>query len=172
MNPIRSLQHMLNNLARTIPSLPRLAETGTFDEATLEAVMIFQRDYGLTVTGTVDQETWDAATAAYYLNLFRTGTPPLLHVFPEGTYCVQESEYAPVILIVQAMLTALKAVISNLEKVELNGINSGSTTHNLKLLQSLASLETAGTLNRSTWAILSHLYRAFVTRRSTDTLPL
>ena len=119
MNPIRSLQHMLNNLARIIPSLPRLAETGSFDEATLEAVMIFQRDYDLPVTGVVDQETWDTLTAAYYLNLFKTGAPTPLHALSAGTDLVREAEYSPVIFIVQAMLTALNTVISNLQKTEL-----------------------------------------------------
>lgn len=172
MNPIQSLQHMLNHLARTIPSLLRLAETGIFDEPTLEAVMIFQRDYGLPVTGIVDQKTWDTITAAYYLNLFQTGSPPPLHVLPTGTDLVQESEHNMVMFIVQAMMTALSTLISNFEKVEPNGVNSGSTTRNLKLLQALASLETTGTLDRSTWAILSHLYRAFVTRRPVFTLDL
>ena len=64
MNPIQSLQHMLNHMARTIPTLPRIAETGQFDEDTLEAVMIFQRDSRLPVTGVVDQLTWNAITAA------------------------------------------------------------------------------------------------------------
>ena len=165
MNPIRSLQHMLNYLARTIPSLPRLAETGSFDEATLEAVMIFQRDYSLPVTGIVDQKTWEAVTAAYYLNLFQTGTPPPLHVLPTGTDSVQETEYSTIIIIVQAMLAALNTTISNLEKAELNGINSGSTTRNIKLIQTLSSQEPTGTLDRATWVLLSHLYRAFVTRQ-------
>ena len=172
MNPIRSLQHMLNSLARTITTLPRLAETGTFDEATLEAVMIFQRDYNLPVTGIVNQETWDAITAAYYLNLLQTGTPPPLHVLPTGTDFVQEAEYDTTIFIVQAMLATLSTLVSNFERVELNGINSGSTNRNLRILQELAELEITGTLDRQTWATLAHLYRAYVTRRPAITFPL
>lgn len=172
MNPVQSLQHMLNHLARTVTSLPRLAETGVFDEATLEAVMIFQRDSGLPVTGIVDQTTWDAVTVAYYENIFLYGEPPLLRVFQRGTDAVRESESAPVVRIVQAMFTELMNVISNFEQVELNGINSSATHRNLRRVQALATLPDSGTLDRSTWAILSALYRTFVSRNALGTFPL
>lgn len=172
MNPIQSLQHMLNHMARTIPTLPRIAETGQFDEDTLEAVMIFQRDSRLPVTGVVDQLTWNAITAAYYLNLFQTGTPPLLHAFPSGTTIIREAEYDPLIFVVQAMMSALSDEISNFEKNELNGVNNEGTARNIKILQALSSLPENGALDRPTWAVLSHLYRALITRRSTKTSPL
>lgn len=170
MNPIRSLQHMLNHLARTDPALPRLAETGIFDEPTLEAVMVFQRDHELPVTGIVDQVTWDTITAAYYLSLFKTGSPPTLHIFTSGTDTVQVSEYNTALFVVQAMLTALSTAISNFEQIEFDGINTGSTTKNLRKLQALAQLEETGILDRSTWLILSSLYRALITRHPTTSL--
>lgn len=172
MTPIRSLQHMLNNLARTIPTLPRLAETGTFDEATLEAVMIFQRDYGLPVTGIVTQQVWDAIVREYYMNISQNGTPPPLYVLSSGVDIVQEAEFDASVFIVQAMLKALSKLISNFEDTEVTGVNSGSTNRNLRILQEMANLETTGTLNRQTWSVLAQLYRAIVTRRPIITFPL
>ncbi len=172
MNPVQSLQHMLNYLARTLKELPRLAETGIFDEATLEAVMIFQRDFGLPVTGIVDQVTWDAITDAYYLNLIQFGAPPLLHVFPYGTRVIRESEQAAEVRIAQAMLTELLTVFSDFEQPLLDGINAGATTRNLKQIQSLAGMKESGVLDRATWAVLAALYRAFVTRQAMRTFPL
>ncbi len=172
MNPVQSLQHMLNHLARTIQTLPRLAETGTFDEPTLEAVMVFQRDFGLPVTGIVDQLTWDVIKDQYYQNLFRYGDTPLLHVFPSGTESVGESEQAAELLIVQAMISELRKVISNFESGAMDGINSGATWRNLRIVQQLSTLPDSGVLDRATWAILASLYRIFVTRRATSTFPL
>lgn len=172
MNPVQSLQHMLNHLARTLNGLPRLAETGVFDEATLEAVMIFQRDFGLPVTGIVDQLTWDAITDAYYLNLFQFGEPPLLHVFPSGTAAIQEAESAAEIRIAQAVMTELLTFISNFEAPLLDGVNTGATTRNLKRIQSLSNMPDSGILDRATWAILAALYRTFVTRHAMRTFPL
>lgn len=172
MNPVQSLQHMLNHLARTIPPLLRLAETGVFDEPTLEAVMIFQRDFGLPVTGIVDQATWDAITAAYHQNVFQFGPPPLLHVFPGGTESTQENERTAELLIAQALITALLNAVSNFEDVELNGVNTGATTRNLKTLQALSHMPETGVLDRATWAMLSHLYRTYITRGALKTFPL
>lgn len=172
MNPVQSLQHMLNHLARTTPNLPRLGESGVFDEPTLEAVMIFQRDYGLPVTGIVDQATWNAITTAYYRNLFQLGPPPLLQVFPGGTHSVENNEQGAEVIIVQAMLTELSKPLSNFEAVQLNGINSGATLRNLRLIQVLASMPENGVLNRATWAILAAIYRTFVTRKALGTFHL
>lgn len=172
MNPVQSLQHMLNHLARTTDGLLRLPETGIFDEATLEAVMIFQRDFGLPVTGIVDQLTWDTIKDAYYLNLFQFGEPPLLHVFPGGTNTVNEFERAAEARIAQAMLTELAFLFSNFEQPLSDGINSGATTRNLRLIQSLAGLPDNGTMDRATWAILAALYRTYITRRAMRTFPL
>ena len=58
--PVSSLQYMLRQLSRTYHSLPQLVVDGVFGERTLEAVMRFQKEAGLPVTGTVDQATWNA----------------------------------------------------------------------------------------------------------------
>ena len=172
MNPVQSLQHMLNHLARTIEGLPRLAETGIFDEATLEAVMIFQRDFGLPVTGIVDQLTWDAITGAYYLNLSQFGKSPLLNVFPHGTHSVGPSERAAEVRIAQAMLTELITVFSDFEQTLLDGVNAGATTRNLRRIQSISNLPDSGILDRATWDILASLYHAYITRQAMRTFPL
>lgn len=170
MNAVKSLQHMLNYLSRTVGTIPRLAETGVFDESTLEAVMIYQRDLGLPVTGVVDQKTWDSITAHYYQSIFQFGTPPPLSVIPSGVGFVSAFEHSAELLIVQAMLTSLQKVITNFEPVQFNGVNSDSTLENLKSIQSLAGLLENGTLDRATWAILAALYRIFVTRQAVRTL--
>ncbi len=171
-NSIRSLQHMLNHLARTATSLPRLIETGIFDELTLEAVMKFQRDNNLPVTGTVDQTTWYSISDAYYKNLFFYGEPPPLHVFSNSLQSIGENEQAAEILITQAILTELSKYLSGIEDVLFDGVNSGSTHRNLRRLQTLSGLPDTGHLDRATWAILSALFRTFVTRKALTTLPL
>lgn len=57
---IRQLQYMLTVLSNFIPSISNVAETGTYDTATRDAVRAFQQQFGLPVTGTVDAQTWDA----------------------------------------------------------------------------------------------------------------
>ena len=172
MNPIQSLQHMLNHLARTVPTLLRLAETGVFDERTLEAVMTFQRDFGLPVTGVVDQQTWDTIRATYYQNLMQFGSPSPLSVFPSGAYTVPEHRRSPEILLVQAIFNELWNVFSNFEQSVSDGLNSGATNRNLRQIQAFSGLPVNGILDRATWEYLSALYRTHITRRSLQSTPL
>ena len=57
---IPSLQYMLRVLSSFIPEISNVQETGTYDQATLEAVRAFQQYIGLPVTGSVDAQTWDS----------------------------------------------------------------------------------------------------------------
>ena len=70
--PVRRLQEMLHMLSLTYPQLPPLKADGIFGEHTLEAVMIFQRDFHPPVTGVVDRATWQAIRALYLAPLPQT----------------------------------------------------------------------------------------------------
>lgn len=62
---VTHLQYMLAVLSQFNPQIPALSVTGDFDEATKNAVLSFQRWYGLPQTGEVGAETWDAIYNAY-----------------------------------------------------------------------------------------------------------
>ncbi|MFQ9917168.1 MAG: peptidoglycan-binding domain-containing protein [Flavonifractor plautii] len=52
---------MLRTISFAYPFLPRLTPDGIFGERTLEAVMLFQREFFPPVTRTaINQATWDA----------------------------------------------------------------------------------------------------------------
>ena len=161
---IRSLQYMLNQLAIHNDTLTRLAVDGIFGERTLEAVMVFQREYHLPVNGVVDLSTWDAIRAAYFQVELLYGIPPALNVLPNGTYTAVEGAEGEPILIVQAMLVSLTKVLSNFIPCQINGCNDGDTHQDIREVQRLAGLPITGTLDRSTWAYLVQLYQALVTR--------
>ena len=148
--PIRSLQYMLNQLAIHNDVLTRLAVDGIFGERTLEAVMVFQRENHLPVTGVVD---------------LMYGFPPALNVLPCGTYTAAEGQECEVLRIVQAMFGSLNTVMTNFSPCAVNCCNDGETYKNIQEVQRLAGLPVTGTLDRSTWAYLVQLYQVLVTRR-------
>ena len=83
-SPVRDIQHMLNILSLSHPAIPRLVEDGVFGERTLEAVMVFQRDFALPVTGRVDYETWLALRVQTDLIALQEGAPtPLQCISPQ-----------------------------------------------------------------------------------------
>ena len=67
--PVLSLQTMLREISFQYPSIPRVTPDGVFGERTLEAVMVFQREFFPPVTGMVDNDTWDAIAVVYQLSL-------------------------------------------------------------------------------------------------------
>lgn len=162
--PIRSLQYMLNQLAIHNDSLVRLAVDGTFGERTLEAVMVFQREYHLPINGVVDLSTWNTIRTAYFQIELLYGFPPALNVLPNGTYTAIEGTECHAILIVQAMFGSLTKVMTNFSPCLFNGCNDGDTHRNIREVQRLAGLPVTGTLDRSTWSYMVQLYQALVTR--------
>lgn len=162
--PVRSLQYMLNQLAIHNSILVRLAVDGVFGERTLEAVMVFQREYQLPVTGVVDLDTWDAIRAAYFQAELLYGAPPPLNVLPSGTYTAAEGEESEPMLIVQAMFVSLTKVMSNFKPCQMNSCNDGDTHKNIREVQRIAGLPITGTLDRATWSYMTQLYQALVTR--------
>lgn len=173
MTSVQTLQLMLDYLARTVPGLIRVADTGYFDENTMEAVMLFQRDNGMPVTGVVDQETWDAIYNAYSTELFVRGAPPPLHVFPDRLRVVDPIETGAEVALAQAMLLMLKFAVDGIEDTDITGKNTDATTRNLRQIQYISGMEDAlGAFDRSTWALLSGLYRSAITRNGYDTFPL
>jgi len=163
--PVLALQYMLNQLAIHNSALRRLAVDGFFGEETLEAVMVFQREYQLPVNGVVDLRTWDAIRAAYFNMELLHGDPPPLNVLPNGDYSAAEGEEGPPVSVALAMFTALDKEVSNFLPCEISGRNEGALCDNLREVQRLTGLPVTGALDRATWSYLVQLYHALVTRR-------
>ena len=161
---VRALQYMLDQLAIHDPKLVRLAVDGVFGERTLEAVMVFQREYHEPVNGVVDLDTWNAIRQAYIKVELLYGIPPALNVLPNGGYTAEEGAESEPILIVQAMFVSLSKKVSNFKPCQMNGCNEGNTQVDIRTVQKLSGLPVTGVLDRATWSFLVQLYQALVTR--------
>ena len=62
---VTHLQYMLSVIAEFIPEIPAPAITGSYGDATAQAVSAFQRYAGLPETGTVDRAAWDDIYAQF-----------------------------------------------------------------------------------------------------------
>lgn len=161
---IRDLQQMLRQLSERYPAIPRLAATGVFDELTLEAVMVFQRDFYPPVTGVVNEATWYAIVDAYLRDILHFGEPSLLRVLPNGRFASGQGESSYPLLIAEAIFAALSQELDNFMRSPATGTNTGVIHENLRALQRLTDLPADGVLNRATWEFLSRLYHIFITR--------
>lgn len=62
---VETVQYYLAFLGYFYPQLPPIAITGVFDEQTRDAVFTFEKEYGLTIDGVVDANTFRAIESAY-----------------------------------------------------------------------------------------------------------
>ena len=59
------MQQYLNNIASVDQNITPVNVTGTFDEATRNAVLQYQKEYGLSENGIVDRTTWNSIGGTY-----------------------------------------------------------------------------------------------------------
>lgn len=62
---VRQMQEQLDRISRTYPALPSVTADGIYGESTRQAVMDFQRVFGLPATGIVDYPTWYKISEIY-----------------------------------------------------------------------------------------------------------
>ena len=168
--PVSSLQYMLDQLSRTYHFLPQLAADGVYGERTLEAVMRFQKEAGLPVTGRVDQTTWNAIRDAWLAQKARTSYSRATRIFPSEGIQVQEGATKEYLIVPQTMFNILARKIQGNTTCEADGCNGPATAANIRWLQRAAGLPATGCMDTAAWDALSHLYEIFVVQ-DTDCQP-
>lgn len=163
--PVKSLQYMLGELSYERERLPFVAPDGVFGEATLEAVMTFQREYGLPVTGQVDQRTWDAVVAQFRDMERQRAHPRCLRAFPPRPFQVAPGERDDTMILVQTMFQSLAPILSGIVPGEVNGFHGPRSVSNTRWLQRVSGLEETGIMDRFTWNMLARLYETFLVRQ-------
>lgn len=161
--PVRSLQTMLRELSFLYDFLPRLTPDGVFGERTLEAVMLFQREFFPPVTGQVNQATWDAIVALYLQARARLAGPLPCRGYPYCDFSVKPGQDSVHLYLVQSMFRALARLLDGLESGPVSGSNDAATAHNIRWVQRLDGRPETGVLDQDSWNTISRLYTLFVT---------
>lgn len=162
--PIWDLQQMLLDTSQEYPQFLAVVPDGIFGENTLEAVMVFQWDFQLPVTGVVNNATWDAISRQYRLTLRRSGPPVPLQVMPHSAFLIQPGERRQQMMVVQAMYDSLVRILTCFQPTAGHGVNQDATLENTRRLQKQSGMPSSGIIDLATWSNLAQLYHLFVTR--------
>lgn len=169
-NPVLSLQTMLREISFKYTIIPRLIPDGTFGERTLEAVMVFQREFDLPVTGQVDSGTWEVISATFQECRQCLGIPKPCQVFLDPNFSISPGDSSVHLYVVQAMFMGLATILEEVESGLVTGIQDSCTERNTCWLQRLNHAEETGVMDHSSWNTLSRLYTIFVTYAQTPWL--
>ena len=163
--PIESLQTMLQQLSYGYKALPFLARDGRFGEETLEAVMIFQREFGLPVTGRVDPDTWDEVVRRFDGWINERATPNSLRAFPVRPFQLEIGDRDDTAILVQTLFGILSGVVDGIADGKRDGLHTETSVDNTIWLQKVSGLPTTGVMDKETWNRLARLYDVLIVRR-------
>ena len=160
--PVRALQYMLGRLALVYDFMPTVAESGVFDENTLEAVMRFQREFAPPVTGVVDRRTWQAIHNKYEQAQEKLDPPRSVRAFPGNGRQAAPGEWKEYMALPQTMFRSLSHYFEGIEPAQTDGRHAEESVRNVRWLQQAAGLNPTGIMDQPTWNALSRLYETFV----------
>lgn len=160
--PVRSLQYMLRQLSKEYEFLPEVALDGVFGEKTLEAVMMFQREFVPPVTGVVDYRTWNAIRNEWEETENKLREPRAVRAFPGNGRQAEQGERYPYMVVPQSMFRVLSYFINGISDTPEDGKHGELSAENVRWLQEKAGLPVTGVLDQRTWDALSRLYEVVV----------
>ncbi len=166
--PVRSLQTMLRVLSEHDPRQPIIIPDGIYGKQTRDAVSIFQRNYGLPVTGAADALTWDRITQEYIpAHTIRTSAEPLRLILNPGKI-IRRGENGYNVFILQAMLLAMAEIYGSMAPPAMTGVLDEQTTEAVISFQYLSGLPQTGEVDKITWKHLALHYPLAVNHHESE----
>ena len=154
---VRMIQYYLQVVAAYYDTVPPLTTTGVYDDATYQAVMAFQRTFGLTPDGIMGQQTWNELYKAYRGILDSTAVMEGGVVLYPGTVLRigSQGEY---VQILQEYLAYISEFYPEIPAVQVTGVFGNQTQAAVIAFQNLFGLEAACIVGPLTWDAIASLY--------------
>ena len=157
---VRELQYLLLFISAFNNQIPPLTVDGIFGPATRDAVLAFQRFYGLPQTGQVDFSTWEQIYDSYV---------GILDTLPEGYFSPVTEAYGGVPLRlgsegeqvsrIQDYLNFISNTYTEIPKVTVDGIFGPATQTAVLAYQNLFGLEPTSIVGAATYNSIADTYR-------------
>ena len=151
---IFNLQRYLRQLSRFDPDIPSVDEDGIFGEETRLALTVFQRRYGLPVTGTADAETWARLFSEYLASVEGRTRPDPVFIFPRfpPDYSVGRGDENIYVGVIQLLLRDVITLYGrDAEALPIDGIFGELTERAIRDFQRVQRLPEDGRVDRVTW---------------------
>ena len=155
-----TLQYYLAYLSLFIPTLARIVADGDFGAATENAVIQYQKTYGLGQTGVVDEITWNSIENTYY-DILRTipyqYIPGIILPYPGRV--LREGIEGDDVVALQEYLNYIGATYPQIPRVSVDGIFGRATANAVAAFKRQFGLGgNAERVNASTWASIINVY--------------
>lgn len=161
------MQYYLNVIAYFNPSMNIFPINEIFDDATLNAVKIFQNIYGLPVTGVVDREMWDKIISVY--NGIRNSLPegysdPYAKLYPG--YILTPGSIGDNVRDLQIYLATIAAATGTLPPVPVTGVYDDYLRDVVYAYQAQKDFPLNGSVGAITWNSIARTYNDIIDARN------
>lgn len=154
---VMAIQNALNTVSSQYPAIPVITVDGRFGNGTYQAVLAFQRQFGLTADGIVGVDTWNRLfTEANAIDLGEApsgGQPP----FP-GTILRVGSQGNDVSFI-QQRLKDISIYYPAIPNVAADGSYGSATAAAVRAFQQLMGITVDGIVGQQTWTLINQVYQ-------------
>ena len=160
--PVRTLQYYLAFIGYFNPNLPVIKVDGIFGQETYDAILTFQKLYGLTVDGVVGRGTWNALQDAYdgIVNTLPPRYKNYANLIYPG-YFVTTGAKGNVVRQLQGFLQVISRNNRSVPSVTVDGDYGPRTKAAVEAVQRLNGLEPTGQVGPVTWNAIIDLYEQY-----------
>lgn len=154
---VQTLQYFLAVLSYFNDALPAVRITGTFDDATEQAVLQFQKQQGLVTDGVVGRATWNAIQDAYNrlrASLSEQYADAYRDLYP-GFFLTPGQNNAEVRLLQDLLNRAAQNPNAGISSIAVDGIYGPATEQAVRTIQTNAGIQVTGSVGPLTWAAIS-----------------
>ena len=158
------IQTMLNRISRNYPAIPKIPTpvSGVFDQATEEAVRIFQEVFDLVPDGVVGNATWYKMVFLYVgvlrLSELASQGQTYYDVFYQAPDQLREGDENIGVSLIQYLLSIIAEFYDQIPEVTVDGIFGPATREAVQALQGLAGLPQTGVVDADTWEAVYRIY--------------
>ena len=159
---VQILQYYLNFLGFFNPKLPQITVDGIFGRETYDAVLTFQRVYGLTTDGIVGRNTWNRLQNAYdgVVNSLPSQYKTYKNLIYPG-YIITTGAKGSVVRQLQTYINVIAAYIPSVPRVTVDGDYGENTAKAVREIQRINGLTTNGQVGPLTWNAIIEMYNAY-----------
>ena len=156
---VREIQYYLNQISKYY-DIPSVVADGVFGNATKEAVIAFQRLFGLSQDGIIGQSTWNKIVEVYN-GLKKSKTANNITFSQEYPgYVLKEGLVNDDIKWLQTYLNAISKFYNEIPEVDVDGIFKRKTKNAVMAFQKLFDLNTTGQVGVNDWNKLINVYNS------------
>ena len=156
---VRIVQYFLSYIALYNTAVPPLSIDGIYGPNTAASVSAFQREYGLPVTGIVDETTYSVLYDAYRgIILSLPDSQFIGTVRPFPGFDLTEGQSNDSVRLLQTYLNVIAETYSEIPSVTVDGVFGPATENAVLAFQRTFDLPETGIVGINTWEAIGDLY--------------